>query len=36
MESVPHLSSHDGPGRVRADGLLAADVVAYADGGGHT
>ena len=36
MESVPHLSSHDGPGRVQADGLLAADVVAYADGGGHT
>jgi RNA polymerase sigma-70 factor (ECF subfamily) len=36
MESVPHLSSHDGPGRVKADGLLAADVVAYADGGGHT
>src|SRR5829696_332378 len=36
MESVPHLSSRDGPGRVQADGLLAADVVAHADGGGHT
>lgn len=36
MESVPHLSSHDGPGRVQAEGLLAADVVAYADGAGYT
>jgi hypothetical protein len=36
MESVPHLSNHDGPGWVQADGLLAADVVAYADGGGNT